>query len=654
MKKINKKGFTIVELVIVIGIIAILAAVLIPTFSNLVKKAQTSKDTQLIRNLNTALVVDKASGNTHNTMTDALQAAKEAGYLVDRINASNTDNEILWDSKNDVFCYLEKDATKPSYIPETTLTNNDVKDVDYWKISGDDADLLGKYSVYYTGTSTEIETTVGFDAGETSGITSVKYNRSNETVAQDVVIRTNSINTNLIINAPTDKIAHYDKVNLVEIIEVANHSYHEYGTTNKINLLAGNLVIESESKVQLVVVTASDASKVKLEVVNKNENNITITATNENVKNEMALGGDNFKIPTESVKNYNGITNSNLTIKDGVNILLEDIESTRSQLTINNGDNVILDLNGNTWKWAEQNSGRHYYAFANRGVFTLIDSIGNGKISARGVENFGTMYVNSGRIESIDSNGGGAAVWNEGFLYVSGGELAFTGERSGNNSGVAINNRLNAKAFVIGGIVSSKTMCIYNEQGYVEISNITINSTETAYFNAIKNFYGTMMIKNIIVTAKKGGCIENMGGKLVIENSKFAQAEYYDHNSNCISTNYGGETIIRNSEISAETVADGNNYCLYVYNTGGSIIVEGGYFRGGKAVLKADESNGLYCSSSDIIINDGTFVGEISIGSNNASLQINGGSFSVDPTSYVDTNTYEVTNNNDAWIVTKK
>lgn len=38
--KVLKNGFTIVELVIVIAVIAILAAVLIPTFSNLVKKAQ--------------------------------------------------------------------------------------------------------------------------------------------------------------------------------------------------------------------------------------------------------------------------------------------------------------------------------------------------------------------------------------------------------------------------------------------------------------------------------------------------------------------------------------------------------------------------------------------------------------------------------------
>ena len=42
MKKNNKKGFTIVELVIVIAVIAILSAVLIPTFSNITKKAKES------------------------------------------------------------------------------------------------------------------------------------------------------------------------------------------------------------------------------------------------------------------------------------------------------------------------------------------------------------------------------------------------------------------------------------------------------------------------------------------------------------------------------------------------------------------------------------------------------------------------------------
>lgn len=42
MKRTSKKGFTIVELVIVIAVIAILAAVMIPTFSSVIGKARDS------------------------------------------------------------------------------------------------------------------------------------------------------------------------------------------------------------------------------------------------------------------------------------------------------------------------------------------------------------------------------------------------------------------------------------------------------------------------------------------------------------------------------------------------------------------------------------------------------------------------------------
>ena len=49
MKRTNKKGFTIVELVIVIAVIAILAAVLIPTFGGVIKKANESSALQAVQ-----------------------------------------------------------------------------------------------------------------------------------------------------------------------------------------------------------------------------------------------------------------------------------------------------------------------------------------------------------------------------------------------------------------------------------------------------------------------------------------------------------------------------------------------------------------------------------------------------------------------------
>lgn len=52
--KNNRKGFTIVELVIVIAVIAILAGVLIPTFAGVTSKAKDSKALQEAKNAYTA------------------------------------------------------------------------------------------------------------------------------------------------------------------------------------------------------------------------------------------------------------------------------------------------------------------------------------------------------------------------------------------------------------------------------------------------------------------------------------------------------------------------------------------------------------------------------------------------------------------------
>ena len=62
MKRSNKKGFTIVELVIVIAIIAILAAVLIPTFASLIQKANEANARAEAKNLITEMLADILTG----------------------------------------------------------------------------------------------------------------------------------------------------------------------------------------------------------------------------------------------------------------------------------------------------------------------------------------------------------------------------------------------------------------------------------------------------------------------------------------------------------------------------------------------------------------------------------------------------------------
>ena len=61
-KKIKKRAFTIVELVVVIAIIAILAAVLIPTFVNLVKRANEASALLEAKNLITEMLAEMLLG----------------------------------------------------------------------------------------------------------------------------------------------------------------------------------------------------------------------------------------------------------------------------------------------------------------------------------------------------------------------------------------------------------------------------------------------------------------------------------------------------------------------------------------------------------------------------------------------------------------
>ena len=71
MKNTKKRGFTIVELVIVVAVIAILASVLIPTFSGVVTKAKESAAKQNARSAWTAYLADEALAG-HDLPKDAV------------------------------------------------------------------------------------------------------------------------------------------------------------------------------------------------------------------------------------------------------------------------------------------------------------------------------------------------------------------------------------------------------------------------------------------------------------------------------------------------------------------------------------------------------------------------------------------------------
>ena len=73
----KKKGFTIVELVIVIAVIGILSAVLIPTFSGLIKKANDAALQEGLRNAYTTYAVQAAETETLYSQEKVVFVAKD-------------------------------------------------------------------------------------------------------------------------------------------------------------------------------------------------------------------------------------------------------------------------------------------------------------------------------------------------------------------------------------------------------------------------------------------------------------------------------------------------------------------------------------------------------------------------------------------------
>ena len=247
MKRTNKKGFTIVELVIVIAVIAILAAVLIPNISRLVRKAQVSNDLSLVRNLNLALETESATMD-YPTAYDAFAAVKENGYDIAKIEAKASNNKILYDEVNKCFVYLN--GVNLEYYPNSKKGDKATPNHQLWTVvtSVKDAEN-SKYSVYWNGGdgATVEVTNVGFDVGENKNV-----NVTVTAATQELTVRTNGGNMTINSNGTVN---HYGMIETAVLQKVASESYHEFGyVTSYIKVTSGHIVIEPKASVSIIAV----------------------------------------------------------------------------------------------------------------------------------------------------------------------------------------------------------------------------------------------------------------------------------------------------------------------------------------------------------------------------------------------------------------
>ncbi|MBQ9481627.1 MAG: type II secretion system protein [Clostridia bacterium] len=127
MKKTLKKGFTLVELVIVIAVIAILSAVLIPTFGNVISNAKKSAAQSEASNAISQYVTNQASAGADTNIADGYVIVLKSRY--DVISASDVDDG--WKDEIDYVFVCTNGAVDTNTTVNYNSISSDVYDLEY-------------------------------------------------------------------------------------------------------------------------------------------------------------------------------------------------------------------------------------------------------------------------------------------------------------------------------------------------------------------------------------------------------------------------------------------------------------------------------------------------------------------------------------------
>ena len=129
MKKLNKKGFTLAELLIVVAIIAVLVAIAIPVFSNAVAKAAIAADAANIR----AAYAEVQVAKIDSTMSKTGDATKFKAQTDSTIAA---DSKVLTSKTGGFTVDLPAPAATAITIDKGTTYTVDINDAGKITITG--------------------------------------------------------------------------------------------------------------------------------------------------------------------------------------------------------------------------------------------------------------------------------------------------------------------------------------------------------------------------------------------------------------------------------------------------------------------------------------------------------------------------------------
>lgn len=376
----NKKGFTMIELIIVIAVIAVLTAILVPTFIHLASKAGDASDKTIVKNANTQLALKAAQGRRNTSMSEAVKDVDEIGYHMSGVSTSNG-NQICWDRLNDRFVLFNKDNQIILADGDRTQPTEEEL-VDFFKPVSNFADA-GKFTPYaksdFDFGDSGVSLTNGtlalgaksLDVGELEGVTTVNVEHASATGTYFVGTGNTSVTVN--VNVPNGTVYHLGIAREVNITGIAGDSYHEFGRIGFAEMASsGRYVAEKGAEVKALWFSNENAKYTKESGATVNEyapstaikSAIEAQLTNDDVilsddehKNGVKDGA--IEAITEEINKEEGIVDQAIEVTQSnyrtvfvpgkTNyILTEDIVGTTVNFVIPEGCTVNLDLNGHS------------------------------------------------------------------------------------------------------------------------------------------------------------------------------------------------------------------------------------------------------------------------------------------------------------------
>ena len=453
-KNLKRKGFTLVELVIVVAVIAVLSAILIPTIGCFVEQAKETNDMATVRLLNVALVEDGAEHSAPKTMSDVVKVMEEKGYGIEKLTPRSS-GDILWDSVNNRFLLRrEKDSENLYYDNSKTLSENHL----LWRVAKNQDDIKSEYSNYLKDGGTfdaDQPITTGLDVGKHIGI-NVTY-----TGEKYALIRTNG--GKLTVNAPQAHVEHYNLANEVDLQAVSASTYVEHGIVGKMTVAAAaqNVVIKATA-----VVPEINNSSVNLNL----ETGAVVNTVNGTDPKTGTASGESGVIKVSSYEQLQGLA----------------LASTAGVQTLNNIELLNdIDLSGKSWQpfgFDEQ----HPFEGTIDGKGHTIKGLGpNGYSSTAIIVN--TTNKNKGVAYGFVSVAKNATIKNVNFTDVN--INIENGIAIGSVVGDARGNSLTIDNVTVSGVVKGKDkvgglvgLAGYNESSdfQLTITNCTNNASVTA------------------------------------------------------------------------------------------------------------------------------------------------------------------------------